>query len=438
MLIALKNKIHPIIKSTFVRNVAVVATGTAGAQAITIAFAPLITRLYGPEAFGILGTFMALLNVVIPVAALSYPIAIVLPKEDSDAKGIAKLSAYIALGITGSLSLMLLIGGDWLVELLRVQEISSFIFLIPLAMLFAAFVQVARQWLIRKKQFGITARVDVFNAFTVNAAKTGFGFFYPVAAVLIIFATIGHAIQAVMLGAGIKRSNSYKNTNTDEKTTTPKILALAKKHYDFPLYRCPQIFINAVSLSLPVLMLSAFFGPASAGFYVIGKRILGLPSSLIGKSVHDVFYPRISEAAHKGKNLSRLIVKATLGLVATGILPFSVVILFGPIIFGFVFGSEWVTAGEYARWISLWLFSSFINRPSVSAIPVLKLQGYFLIYEIVSIALRLGALLIGFYIFNDDILAIILFSIAGFIVNIFLILLTVYRSKSYIKIDRNM
>jgi hypothetical protein len=38
-------------KSKFVRNVAVVASGTAGAQAITMAFSPIITRLYGPEAF---------------------------------------------------------------------------------------------------------------------------------------------------------------------------------------------------------------------------------------------------------------------------------------------------------------------------------------------------------------------------------------------------
>lgn len=52
-----------LTKSKFVRNVAIVATGTAGAQAITMAFAPIITRLYGPEAFGLLGTFMAILAI---------------------------------------------------------------------------------------------------------------------------------------------------------------------------------------------------------------------------------------------------------------------------------------------------------------------------------------------------------------------------------------
>ena len=428
MLIALKNKIHPIIKSTFVRNVAIVASGAAGAQAITIAFAPLITRLYGPEAFGILGTFMALLNVVIPVAALSYPIAIVLPKDDSDAKGIARLSAYIALGIAGCLSLFLLIGGDWLVEILSVQEISSFIFLIPLAMLFAAFVEIARQWLIRKKQFGITARVDVFKAFTVNAAKAGFGFFYPFATVLIILTSIGHALQAAMLGVGIKKSSNSQNTKSNETAIKPKLLNLAKRHYDFPLYRAPQIFINAVSVSLPVLMLSAFFGPASAGFYVLGKRILGLPSMLIGKSVGEVFYPRITEAFHNDENLTRMIIKATLSLAVVGFLPFIIIVVFGPWLFGIIFGNEWVTAGEYARWLSLMLFFNFINKPAVAAIPVLGLQRGLMIYELFSTGSKILALYIGFVLFEIDTVAVAIFSVFGAIAYIILILWVIFSS----------
>ncbi|WP_291320080.1 oligosaccharide flippase family protein, partial [Desulfonatronospira sp.] len=112
---------------------------------------------YGPEAFGILGTFMAIVAVITPIAALSYPIAIVLPKEDSDAKGIARLSAYIALGVAALTALVLLIAGDHIVNLLQVQEISSYIWLLPLVILFAAWLQINEQWVIRKKHFGLKA-----------------------------------------------------------------------------------------------------------------------------------------------------------------------------------------------------------------------------------------------------------------------------------------
>ncbi len=121
---------------------AVVASGTAGAQAIVIAFSPIITRLYGPEAFGILGTFMAIVAVITPIAAMSYPIAIVLPKEDSDARGIARLSAYIALGVAGLTALVLLAAVDRIVNLLQVQEVGSYIWLLPLVILFAAWLQI--------------------------------------------------------------------------------------------------------------------------------------------------------------------------------------------------------------------------------------------------------------------------------------------------------
>ena len=50
--------------SQFIRNVVVVASGAAGAQIITMLFMPLITRLYGAEAFGLLGVFTAVLTVL--------------------------------------------------------------------------------------------------------------------------------------------------------------------------------------------------------------------------------------------------------------------------------------------------------------------------------------------------------------------------------------
>ncbi len=138
----IKRFLERTYKSRFVRNVAVVASGTAGAQAIVIAFSPIITRLYGPEAFGILGTFMAIVAVITPLAALSYPVAIVLPKKDSDARGIARLSAYIALGVSALTALVLLAAGDRIVKLLQVQEVSSFIWLLPVVILFAALLQI--------------------------------------------------------------------------------------------------------------------------------------------------------------------------------------------------------------------------------------------------------------------------------------------------------
>jgi O-antigen/teichoic acid export membrane protein len=428
--IHLSNTLRYLANSKFIRNVAILATGTAGAQVITMAFSPIITRLYGPEAFGLLGTFVALVAVLSPISALSYPIAIVLPKEDGNAKGIARLSIYISLIVSAALMLGLLIGGDSLLKLVGAESISMFAVLIPLNVLFSSWLQIAGQWLIRKKQFQVTAKVAIAQALAVNSAKAGIGWFHPLAAVLIVLTSIGSAFHAALLYLGTRKTSKEESNASQKQTRTP-LLELARRHYDFPVYRTPQVFINAVSQSLPVLMLAAFFGPATAGFYTICRRVLGMPSQLIGQAVGNVFYPRITEAAHKGENLTRLLIKATLGLAAIGLFPFGIIVVFGPWLFGFVFGSEWVVAGEYARWLAIWLFCAFINRPSVASIPVMNLQGHFLVYEVVSVALRAITLFIGFYIFTNDILAILLFSLAGILLNALLICLTLYRSKSY-------
>lgn len=423
-------KIKNLSQSKFIRSVIILATGTAGAQALTMVFSPIITRMYGPEAFGLLGTFTATLGIVTPIAALAYPIAIVLPKSDDDAKGIARLSFRIALFMALSLSVILLFSGDQIAALLGMQAIAGFMLFIPLTMFFSALQQIMQQWLIRKKQFKVTARIGVSQSLILNSSKVGIGWFWPIGSVLIILATLASAVYAIQLWFGAKKWADEDGRIDKSSESKVDLKALAYRYRDFPYYRAPQVFINAISHSLPILMLASFFGPASAGFYTLGRTVLGLPSMLIGKAVSDVFYPTITEAANRNENLYRPIFKATLVLAGVGIVPYGVFFIFGPSLFSFVFGEEWIVAGEYARWLSAWSYFGFINRPSVAAIAVLNMQGFFLVYEIVSLMLRAVSLYIGFAVLNNDVQAVILFSISGVILNLALIFLTLLKGKA--------
>lgn len=416
-----------VFHSRFARNVAIVATGTAGAHAISILFAPLITRIYGPVAFGLLGTFMAMVAIAAPVSALAYPTAIVLPREDRDALGLVRLSIYLSFSLAVLVTVALLLGGDFLISTLGVESIGDYILLIPLAMLFSSWIQIAQQWLIRKKEYGIVARAAVIYSLILNCAKTGIGWFHPLAVVLIALASLGPAIHAILLSIGV-RGRSQSTLSRPEKTTLSSLIALANRHRDFPLYRAPQNFINAISQSLPVLMLATFFGPAAAGFYTLGNMVMGVPSALIGKSVSDVFYPKITEAAHEGRDLTSLILKATGALVMIALLPFGLVVFTGPWLFAYVFGPEWAVAGEYARWLALFYFFNFINKPSVAAVPVLNIQRGLLIYEVFSTGGKALGLIIGFYWFGNDVLAVALFSVIGVIAYSLMILWIVWHA----------
>jgi len=418
----MKGYIESVLRSKFFKNVMVVATGVAGAQAITVLLSPVITRLYGPEAFGVLGTFNSITKIIIPVAALTYPIAIVLPKNDKDAKKIIKLSLYLAMTISIITIIILLFYKDQILSILNVETLNYYIYLIPLVVLFAALKQVGEQWLIRTDQFMINAKSNLVRSIIINSSKVSVGFIYPYAIVLIILETISEGFQAFLIFL-MSRKSSYKVRDNEKNVKSLKYLA--KKHIDFPLYRAPEQLFSSISQNLPTLLLASFFGPATAGFYSIGRTVLNMPVTLLGKAIGDVFYPRISMAANNGENVTKLIKKATLVLIVVGLVPFGIIILFGPELFAFVFGDEWKTAGEYARWISLFSYSTLINRPSVRSMPVLSAQGFHLVFTILRMIMRSIALFIGFILYDSDIIAVALFGIVSFITNIMLLIITI-------------
>lgn len=423
----MKNKISRLIKSTFVRNVLIMVTGTAGAQIVAMLSSPIITRLYGPEAFGIMGTFNSMITIIMPIVALAYPIAIVLPKNDQDAKGLIHLSLLITVCFSVLTFLILIIFNDQIVKIFNLDEIASYLYLLPLVVIFSGLLQVSEQWLIRVKQFTISARVTFIHSLIINGSKVGLGFIYPVAAVLVVITAIGNGLKACMMIVFYR--NKKQIIKKQSYVKKKRLTELAKQYYDFPLYRAPEAFLSATTQGLPVLMLTAFFGPASAGFYSIGRTVLSIPVRFIGKSIGDVFYPRIAEAANNNENVTKIITKATMTLAGIGIIPFGLVILFGPFLFSFVFGNEWSIAGEYARWIALWSFTNFINRPSVISLPVLNSQGFHLIYTIITFIIRTTTLAMGFYIFSSDVVAVALFSITGAVLNFGLILITLNKSR---------
>lgn len=423
----LKQKIKKTMQNRLVKSVLVVASGTAGAQAIGMLFIPFITRTYGPEIYGTLGAFIALTGVLTILAALAYPIAIVLPAKDNAAQALVKLSLLIAAAISLLVLIIVWLAGDWVIPKLGAESLINFKYLIPLVMFITACQDVSQQWLIRKKHFKAIANISIAHSIINYGSQALAGLYAPLSGVLIGIHATAIAIRSMLTGyAGRKLA-------LDAAAPQDKVLLrqVAYEYRDFPLYRAPQVVLNTASKSLPILMLTAFFGPAVAGYYVLTRTALSLPATLLGASVQSVFYPHFNEAVVAKKKTLPLLVKATLALAGIGIWPFLLVIVFGPFLFSLVFGQDWYQAGEYAQWLAVWSFFGLINRPSVSSIPVFRLQGWFLKYEIVSIVLRVLALYIGFFYFNDALIAVAVFSCVGALLNIYLISKTLLRAQHF-------
>lgn len=418
----LKN-IKQILKVEFVKNVLIVAGGTAVAQIIYFSMMPFITRIYGPEAYGSLGIFVALLNIIGPIVALSYPISIILPKDNEKANSLIQLSVLISLSFSFLAGVIILLESATISRLLNID--AYILLVLPFTILFSGFFQIAEQLTIRLQQYKVNAKTAVIQALFDNSAKLGVGLVFPASISLIIIQTVGVLLRPLLI-FNLLKDDSMKRILTFNLF---KIINVAKEYKDFPLFRSPQLFVNSLSLTFPIIFLTIAFGPAVAGFYEISRQSLTTPVNLLGKAVQDVFYPKINDIYNSYGKVTATLTKLVVSLVFLGALPFGSVILFGPELFAFVFGKEWMAAGYYARWIALMSFAMLISRPVISIIPVLKLQGEFLAYEICSTIFRVGSLMIGVFYFKDSVEAIALFSFSSMISYLYLIVYVFLKSK---------
>lgn len=415
----------------FLANVAVVAGGTAAAQAIAVLSSPVLTRIFGPDRFGEYGVFTSVAAVMAAVSCLAYEHAIVLPSRHEDAVRVVRVSLAWAL-VTGVVALVVFVPfGRRIAPLVGLEAGSPYLLAIPFTMLFSGVAQTFDQWLIRTRQFRASSRIAVVQQLVTNGSAMLVGLVSPRALVLIMGYAAGRLAQAAM-GVWSSRGSLIAATAGKSRllqVPTAEDREVSAAYRDFPLYRAPQLLLSALAQGVPVVLLSAFFGPAAAGLYSIGRRVIMLPSAVIQQAVNKVFLQKVATAANEGQDLRRLIVRATAGLAAVGVIPFGAVVLFGPMLFGWVFGPEWVRAGEYARWLAVWAFFSFTNGPSVMAVPVLSLQGQYLGFQAVTEALRVGGMVWAATGGADDTAAVAWFAAIGTIANVVLIGAVVYLSS---------
>ena len=248
----------------------------------------------------------------------------------------------------------------------------------------------------------------VINTSMVNASKIGLGLYSPTALFLVSISTFGSILHATLLSCSqfswpkegfenIKKANWFSISYTYK---------MAKKYFDFPFFRTPQSFVGSITDKLPTLMLAGFFGPASVGFYALGIRAIKVPSNIIAKSFGNVFYPKIAKDFNQGENIQKILLKATTALAFAGLIPFSIIFIWGPGLFSFIFGDDWYIAGEYARWMSIMAYFSFLGGACWKTIPVLRMQRFALIFVTITALLSAAVLQISATIFNDDLITV--------------------------------
>ena len=220
---------HRVRRSAFVRNVTVVMTGTGVAQMIGFALSPLISRLFTPSDFGVLGSFGAISGVIAAGATLEYTQAIMLPKQDDDAINIFLVACACTVA-AGALCLLACLmapaavhglmqtSGFWMLALLVITTVVSGI------------NQACQAWCVRVKAFAHTSVSQVVRSLASNGAQVGFGSLGAGASGLILSTVIANVMASVnLMGVVLPALRAHQHS-----IRWSRMAQLAKEYRDFP------------------------------------------------------------------------------------------------------------------------------------------------------------------------------------------------------------
>jgi len=400
-----------VIKSRFFQNVATMLAGNVTAQVVAFLAAPVITRIYSPDAFGSLTFIQSIADIFIVIASLRYTLAIVLPKDEFDAYNLLVLSVLSTFCISAVLLLIILVVGaipnesDWFFGH------GKYLLFIPIIVLLESIRENFIFVHTRFSNFKLISASTVAAPMMTAGVKIFSGLLLSASAFWLIAGNLaGTLLSALIL---IFFAFRYILPGISKQINLKRLKKIAIQYYRFPLIHMPTSLINSFSQNLPVFLFSWFFSPQVVGFYGLANMVLRRPLNVISGAVANVFLQKSAESQDNKQVLYHQLKKATVGLATIGIIPFLILAFYGAWIFGLFFGEEWSEAGLYSQILSPWLFLMLIKTPANQVVIVRQLFFFDLIFNIFNILIRSLIVAICFIFWQTPVAAMIGFSYSG-------------------------
>jgi lipopolysaccharide exporter len=398
-------------QSPFSRDVFTLVKGTTIALTISILASPILTRLYGPEAFGLLALFTSIIGILGIAACLRYEGAIVISKSDEEAANVFGLCMLCVVFFSFATIPLLFVLKEPLVLFLKAPQLGSFLWLIPPTLLVSGTFLALNYWNTRTKKFYRLSIARVISQFSTTGTQLGVGFLGLASGGVLIGAyTLGQLVSTFILWLQIIRDDlEFFKQNITRKGMTE----VFKIYINFPKYQVAGELINTLSWQIPIYILSYFFSTAIVGYYSLGMMVVTYPMALIGSSISQVFFQKAAVSMHEG-SLSIIYENTYSFLIKISMFPLLLLTFIGQDLFVLVFGSSWSVAGYFIQILSIWAVFYFIASPISAILSITGRQRLGFGLSSLSLITRFLSIYIG-GILGSATLSILFFSISGIV-----------------------
>ncbi|AWN23734.1 hypothetical protein DKM44_11250 [Deinococcus irradiatisoli] len=273
-------------KKSTLGTTTLLASGAAISQIIVIVAAPLLTRFYSPQEFGILAIYVSIVNSLGLVLAGRYDQAIYIAKDEREIYGLTYLSVILALLSAVSLTAI----SGFLISYFFSSFLETYKVYWPVFLL-GIFTYSVYQTLISKN-------VKTKNAFSISKSRT----IQSIGIVLIqiLMVTFKFSVSGLIIGQVLgqitglptilKSRYNYKSINLIY------LRELAVKYRSFPYYNVWSSLLNSSSITLLPIIISNTHGIGAAGYYALSQRVIGLPMGVIGIAISQSYALELGNA----------------------------------------------------------------------------------------------------------------------------------------------
>lgn len=395
----------------FVRSDAFgIAIGLAVGQAVVLLATPLLTRLYGPEQFGILTLFITVATIAAVLGTLR--LEVLMPSADEADIPALAATAIMAVTATGivlaslgvlvfrqSLELMMLLG-------VVIIAIGAGAILLQLA----ARVQRYRQLAASKAALGIVQ--VVFQSVLGFARFSGSG--------LIWGAVAGYCASLFIQYFGLRRIAALKAIRTRRLDWARQLR--------FVRQALPLVFAsiaNVMSTSALVLATSAYAGAEATGQLGVAQRVALIPAGLAVASIGPVIAGAVGRAVRNSEDDAPAVKRWLVRLVPLSLLTGGLMVAFRYLPASTLFGDEWDDVAFYFVALAPAVSMQILAGPLSQVLIVRGRVKVQFIWEIVRLALVAAALFGAFLMASTGVMFVAVGSVAlafGYAIQIILVL----------------
>lgn len=418
-----------MLKKRFSHNVLKLGGGTALGQALAVAATPIITRLYNPTDMGLLGIFLAFVGFACVGVTLRYEMPIVSTKDDLEADCLLISSIVLTLPVSlfAGLTLYIMIRNDILsYNLLPTWSATVAV----LMLIFTGVFTSLRYWFVRQSRFDVVSRAVVFQGLGRAAVPIAFG----MAQMGWIGLLLGE-IASRILGIGRMLVIAWPTIRKSIFPDAHFFVSTLRKNWKSPVILLPSSLIDALSVMLPLPIITHLFGAKIAGEFFLVQRLINLPAGLIATSVADVFHNSAADTRWKEpEQLRNLMQRVTKKLIMISILIYGPIAIISPFIFGVILGNAWNSAGIYMTILAPLSITATVVSPVSRILFVVDKVEIKFIFDLISLIVPIFSFYVIHYLgynFINCLIVYVTLNILAYLIYHLLIIKSVSKSNAY-------